>query len=483
MAESSGKNNWIYLSLGVIATVGLLIFAFKSKNVDWRNTYYPESKQPYNTWLLQQLMEKKFEGNFYKIQDSLNQAFDLDTIPLHAVYFFVGEKPYLDSLETLHLLEFVEEGRTAFLSSEQLAGRLSDMILGNIVYKDAEKYEDYSDNDSTLLNDDLETWDKLVDSTYQDSSYIHDMDYEDDYTDQYYDYYDDPSYLLFHLDTAIQLSFKEPYDITKIAFINYVYEDEVLNREWAYFQDSILTPAGIPIECIGTFNNIYPNMISIPYGKGNIILHSTPLIFTNYHLNKKEAFDYASACISTIPNNAVILWDEESLNYRHGTLTNSDINNSYKPNKGPLSFILSQRSLKWAWYILMLGGVFYLILGSKRKQKPIPVIEKRRNSSIDFAETLSQLYGRNSDHRQIAQLKWRLFLGYLRRNYGLNTLIPDEKSRADLIIKIAIKSGLSQTDIEELFRSYLRILSAVEVDGDMLSDFHNKTSYFYKTSK
>lgn len=482
MAESSGKNNWIYLSLGVIAALGLLLFAMNSKSVDWRNTYYPESKQPYNTWLLQQMMEKKFDGQFYKIKDSLNQAFDLDTIPMNAVYLFVGEKPYLDSLETLHLLQFVDEGRTAFLSCEQLAGRLSDKILGDIVYGETIEYEQYDTIDSSETEEDLDAWEEPIDTAYQDSLYIDDLDY-DDYVDNYNDYYDAPSYLLFYSDTAIKLGLNAPYDINKIANINYVYEDEVLSTEWPYFQDSIFTSSGIPVDYIGTFNNTYPNMISIPFGKGKFILHSSPLVFTNYHLNQKDAFEYASACFSTIPQDAIILWDEESLNYRHGTLTNSDIDNSYKPQKGPLSFILSQKSLKWAWYILMLGGILYLLLGSKRKQKPIPVIEKRRNSSIDFAETLSQLYSRNSDHRQIAQLKWRLFLGYLRRNYGLNTLIPDEKSKAELILKITIKSGLSQSEVEELFRSYQRILSAVEVDGDMLSDFHHKTSYFYKTSK
>jgi hypothetical protein len=200
-------------------------------------------------------------------------------------------------------------------------------------------------------------------------------------------------------------------------------------------------------------------------------------------MRKKEVFDYVDDCLNFIPKDASLLWDEASLQYKSDGMSESDMKNTPPVQKGPLSFILSQRSLKWAWYCLLCMGFLYILLGARRKQAAIPILEKRQNTSIEFAETLSQLYGSKNDHRQIAQLKWKLFLSYLRRTYGLQTTLPDEKSKAELIAKISLKSGLPVDEIKEIFQSYQRILVAADVSGELLSDFHTKTSYFYKNSK
>jgi hypothetical protein len=183
---------------------------------------------------------------------------------------------------------------------------------------------------------------------------------------------------------------------------------------------------------LGTDSRKRPNFISIPVGEGRIILNSQPVVFTNYHLLYDDPA-YSFALLSYLPEQPIV-WDEY-----------------YKPGKGksgsPLRFVLHQPALKTALYLLLGLLVIFLITRSRRKQKMIPLIQPPRNSSLDYAHVLGQLYFNQGDHAGLALKKIHHFTEYCRRKYYLGAGIPD----ALWMQRLSAKSGVPVDKFENVY--------------------------------
>jgi len=55
----------------------------------------------------------------------------------------------------------------------------------------------------------------------------------------------------------------------------------------------------------------------------------------------------------------------------------------------PLKYILSQESLKWAYYILIVSIIVYIIFQGKRKQRVIPLIPPLKNTTLEFVRIIA----------------------------------------------------------------------------------------------
>jgi hypothetical protein len=52
----------------------------------------------------------------------------------------------------------------------------------------------------------------------------------------------------------------------------------------------------------------------------------------------------------------------------------------------PMRFILNNPPLRYAWYLLLLGLLIFVLFNAKRKQRIVPVIEPLKNTSLDLSE-------------------------------------------------------------------------------------------------
>ena len=71
----------------------------------------------------------------------------------------------------------------------------------------------------------------------------------------------------------------------------------------------------------------------------------------------------------------------------------------------PLRFILSQPALKWAWYLLLAGVLIFIIFNLRRTQRPIPILPKNLNTSVEFVKTIGNLYYQEGDIRNLIDKK------------------------------------------------------------------------------
>lgn len=201
-------------------------------------------------------------------------------------------------------------------------------------------------------------------------------------------------------------------------------------REYPYFKwgDSITN-----IQVLGKQNELI-NFINIQHGKGNLLLHLNPYAFTNYYLIQGKSFDYLNRVFTMLPNKPIV-WDDY-MNYGHR-----------KP-PSEMRVILSSLPMRIAYYFLVIILLLYIALAWRRKQRVIPVINPLKNSSIEFIDTLTNLYLSNKNNGIIAQYLIRNFRIKMNRKYFIHWNKPTLQIKQQLINK----SGKSEQQVEQLLQ-------------------------------
>lgn len=174
------------------------------------------------------------------------------------------------------------------------------------------------------------------------------------------------------------------------------------------------------------------NFIKVRWKNGNIFLHTQPAAFTNFHLLKSDHHQYAEKVLSYIPKGKVFWYIKDQ--------------NGEVISQSPMRYILSQPALKWAWYIFLIGMIFFMIFNAKRKQRVVPIIKPLQNTTVDFTKTIGNLYYQEGDHDNIINKKIIYFLEKIRNMYLLDTNNLDE----EFIKKLHQKSEKNIVDIQKV---------------------------------
>lgn len=206
------------------------------------------------------------------------------------------------------------------------------------------------------------------------------------------------------------------------------------------------------------------NFIKVAFGTngGSFYIHSNPFAFTNYHmLDGKE--NYVASVLSYLPKQPII-WDNY---YKSGR----------KIVSSPLRFILSNEALKWAFYTSLLALILFVIFKGKRTQRIIPVIEPLKNATVDYTQTIGDLYFQHGDYSNIIHKKVTYFLEHVRSSYYLDTNEFSER----FIQKLAVKSSNTLQDTKALidFITYLKSKS-YHTEKELI-ELNNKIEEFLKT--
>ncbi|CAM1333250.1 DUF4350 domain-containing protein [Tenacibaculum aestuariivivum] len=218
-----------------------------------------------------------------------------------------------------------------------------------------------------------------------------------------------------------------------------------------------------------------PNFIKTKFGKGAFYLHTFPQAFTNYNMLLNTNYRYVASVLSYLDANS-------SGEQRGGSGSSSTIlwDGYYKTGKrgisSPMHYILSSKHLKWAYYIALIGVLFFVIFKGKRNQRFIPVITPLKNQTLAFTRTIANMYYEKSDHKNIATHKINYFLEYIRVTHRLSTLKID----AVFYEKLASRSGNSFEKIEVLFNKIYNINTKSIISEDELIALNKMIEAFKK---
>ena len=177
------------------------------------------------------------------------------------------------------------------------------------------------------------------------------------------------------------------------------------------------------------------NFLKEPYGKGNFYFHTFPEAFTNYYILKSPNQQYTASVLSYLDASKPILWDAY---YKTGK---SQITS-------PMQYILGSKSLKWAYYITLIGVLIFIIFEGKRKQRYIPIITPLKNQTLAFTRTIANMYYEKSEHKNIAEHKITYLLEYIRTKLHVPTVTINDS----FYTYVASRSGHKLDDVKKLFK-------------------------------
>ncbi|OEK03114.1 hypothetical protein BFP97_17000 [Roseivirga sp. 4D4] len=205
-----------------------------------------------------------------------------------------------------------------------------------------------------------------------------------------------------------------------------------------------------------------PVLISYKGMKGSLYVSTIPLVFTNYFILGEETSQFAAAMLSLFPEDELVVHNEY---YQLGR----------REVQSPLRVILSNPSLKWAFFILLFTVFIFMFFESKRRQRIIPLITPLKNMSVEFVETLGRLYYRQKDHRKLAVKRVQYWKDYVRVHFNLKTDHFGDRFNTDL----SSKSGQPLKSIEALMELVKRIEEGAVISEDELIKLEKGLNGFY----
>lgn len=411
------------IGIAALLVFGFIILAIYLNNrryiakYSWGQNYVYNNDQPYGTKILYDLLESYTDDRLELIDEQNVRKFLNDRSNVSpATYFVIGNHCNYEMDDVIAIKNFARKGNTVFIALEEMPYTFLEEIHNDCYFEQYYNTQYYKKNISV----------HLTDSTSR---------------------------------------------ISKPYKFHYKYNGEKEKFFWQFFSEDFCDKS-LRLETLGTFRENQANFIRFKLGKGEVLLHSSPLFFTNLHLIRPDGREYTEQVLSELPDGP-IYWDRNS---KLWSIT-SDFDGNSK--ESPFSYILQQRAFQWAFYILW-GAVFlFLLFNLWRKQREIPVKFAKTNSTLEFIQTIGELYFAQKNNQKLGIQKMDLFVKSVRSRYHIQ-----EKTESKFIVLLSKKSEVPIEQIENIFAKYKQIKDRkMEVSDEELINFYKSLESFNKKSK
>ena len=133
------------------------------------------------------------------------------------------------------------------------------------------------------------------------------------------------------------------------------------------------------------YSKEFPIALSFKRGKGELILVSAPLLFTNYMTISGQGSLLQARLMDRLKAHPVIRMES----YVGATaMTESSL----------FYVLLKQPPLRWALYLTILTILLFCIFTARRRQRVIPVVKKPENRNLEFVRLIGSLYWQQHDN-------------------------------------------------------------------------------------
>jgi hypothetical protein len=293
--------------------VVLLLQGSGSRGFNWSHTYGVQSKQPYGTSAFHTLMRDYFpEHSFHHRKENPMHWLPDAGVDSPALYIFIGTNYFLSDSSISAMKDFLARGNQA-------------LVLTDAVQND---------------------WLSALEPRYCDLASISDFNWLK---------VPEMNFIQQNLQSDSGYHFAHRYrgDTTRFYWSGFDYVDDTCTEGDTYYP-------------LGTMSDTMMNFFAFHRGEGTMFVHSTPLVFTNLYLSTRAGKEYTEKVLGYL-SPADIYWD---------SFSDLDLSATHKQNSPatPMEFILSQKPLRWAWYLLLAAVLLYVLLHSKRMQRIVPVV-------------------------------------------------------------------------------------------------------------
>lgn len=204
-----------------------------------------------------------------------------------------------------------------------------------------------------------------------------------------------------------------------------------------------------------------PDGWSVGFGNGRIIVVTNAAAFSNYFLLTGNNTKYALGLLAyTQPLPYYVTWDDF---YRRHS-------NRSGENDSMLSALLAIPAMRWAFWIMMALCLIWVITHLARNQRMIPLIEPNRNSTVEFTQTIAQLYFNKRDNRNIALKMIQYFFDHIRNKFYL----PPVQLNETFAKLLAGKTNKQVAQVNALLALISEINLAYSISDETLIQLHKE---------
>ena len=378
----------------------------------WQPTFSESDKQPFGAYAFDQLLENSWPQEYMHTYSGISNL-ELDEKLEGNNLLILASSLYLPDYETKLLVEYIRNGGNVLIASNYFSG----YYLGNLLkvstfpslYIDIETNLTLSEKYQTVYFSSEET----NESGYKIPASIVDFSFE-------------------HENKEILLEEENFFDLD---------ENTIPENQLAVDSAFILS--------FDESDNVKSLRFAI--GKGNLILVCNPVIFTNYGILNDSIQGY-------IWNHLAYLQDKPLIRTEYYERGSQGVE-----SQSEFRYILSEKPLKWAFYLTLIAILIFMIFTAKRKQKVIPVIKKPVNNLLQFVRSIASLYLQRNNNADLI-LKKKIYWGdALKQKYSIN--IREENPDREFYLRVAEKTRQPVGEVRRLFLD----LNAVD-ENTYLSD-------------
>ena len=407
----------------VIILAGVLVYYlfYNKEKTNWEQHYREVSKDPYGTSVIYGLLEKRSGGLTDINNDYLQFIKKNAKTDTNANIVLINRYAFLSDTEATVLMDWAGQGNTVFMATESIPGELMRKLYTNECNQEWEGLTSFTD------------------------SIIH------------------PNFSLPSQHDSSDYTYRAPYTGPNSLI-------KKQSEQWTFYDSKYLCESVDSVVKYGYITSSpdsgYINFIFIPYGKGGFYFHTNPLLFSNYYLRDYQHLKYTSKVFQHLQNGK-IYFDKFHKSYQ-------DFNQGSSPD-GPLVYILSQRSLKYGWYLLLIMTALYILFRAKRKQKPIAILKEKKNTTLEYYKTVGSLYFQQQDPYKISLLMFRMFRIYVKEKYKISIKINDENT----VKLLSTRSKIAEEHIERLLTIDRYVNTRPAVSNEDVISYYQKLNYFY----
>lgn len=202
-------------------------------------------------------------------------------------------------------------------------------------------------------------------------------------------------------------------------------------------------------------------MVKFPIGEGNVYYHVVPQLFFNHSYRQSEMFRYTEQIFR--------LFDPQYVNLIENWNFDTTID-----SRNPLQYIMSSPPLKAAYYTLLLGALLYGIFGGKRKQKAIPIADKNENTSLEYIETVSQLFYQQDQHEKLVAHIRKIFYHKMEKRFFI------KKDHPEYLATLTKKSKIPEAELKYVLDRFQNLDDKYTFKGEQLESLNARIEKIYK---
>ena len=442
--------------LGIVAFI-LLVFVMQlrmPREFSWEMTFRHDSSDPFGCEVFDSLMSASVKKGYTVSHKTFYQlAHDTAWSGKPRGILMICSNWGPDSMSVCQILDLVTKGNTVMLSSYfSFSSLLCDTLgLSNVT----SSYSEFSVVNLRRMMEKgtYDYYDSVVyvghPDTYPHRSYLM---YESLIDSHFYSYEDT---VVMHCDTLAYTVDSRPRWINPDELEENTYYEPVDSSGASDIDDGESDASDVDdgeyIEVRDTRH--HPIAVSFNFGKGRLVMVTTPLLFTYYAVLNDTISELTFRLMSEFGDLPVVRTDS----YSETTM-------DQMRKESPFRYFVSQPPLRVALYSALVMLLLYMVFNSRRRQRVIPVIKPPANRSLEFMKLIGTLYYERHDNTDLFHTKYRGFVEEVRRKTGLD--VDDDSDDEQLFELLAEKTG---EDVVELRDLILR-LRQIEVQEGGLSD-------------